>query len=72
MDHVMSNCPFSLQKETNKDLEWLKKVKPHFGNVEIKSINQATAINDNGFYYVGNIHGHSTDFKVMILRSLDQ
>ena len=36
-------------------MEWLKKVKSHFGSVEIKSIAQATAINEEGFYYVGNI-----------------
>ena len=30
-------------------------MKSHFGSVEIKSIAQATAINEEGFYYVGNI-----------------
>lgn len=42
----------------------MKKVKTHFGNVEMKSIAQATAINEFGLYHVGNIRNYSKDFKV--------
>ena len=39
-------------------------MKSHFGNVEIRSIAQATSINEEGLYYVGNIENYSKDFKV--------
>lgn len=32
----------------------------------MKSIAQATAINENGLYYVGNIENYSEKFKVYI------
>ena len=35
-----------------------------FGNVEMASIAQATAINEAGVYSVGNIPEHSKIFKV--------
>jgi len=33
---------------------------------------QATAINENGLYYVGNISTHSKDFKVGFTECTDQ
>ena len=57
-------CLTTLQVKSASELEWLKKVKTHFGSVEMKSMAQATAINETGVYSVGNIHSHSKDFKV--------
>ena len=48
----------------------MKKVKTHFGNVEIKSMAQATAINATGIYKVGNIKDYSKDFKVRCICSI--
>lgn len=57
-------CFTIIQRESARELEWLRKVKTHFGNVEAKSIDQAIAINDFGYYHVGHIEDYSKDFKV--------
>lgn len=53
-----------IKRRSAGELEHLKEVKDHYGNVEIDSITQATAINQTGKYYVGNIPEYSRQFKV--------
>ena len=43
------------QVDTSSKLEWLKSVKKAHGSVEVSSIAQAEAINENGVYHVGNV-----------------
>ena len=43
------------QVDTFRQLEWLKSVKKAHGSVEVSSIAQAEAINENGIYHVGNV-----------------
>lgn len=47
---------YHFQLEASRELNWLKKVKGHFGSVEIASMAQATAINNSGVYQVGDLN----------------
>jgi hypothetical protein len=44
---------FILQKDTNRQLQWLKEIKKAHGSVEVTSLMQAEAINANGIFTVG-------------------
>ena len=48
----VSHC---LQKDTARQLEWLKHVKKTHGSVELNALTSARAINEKGIYYVGNL-----------------
>lgn len=52
------------QRDSTRELDFYRKVKTHFQNVEMHSILQAKAINATGMYLVGNMYGVSKDFKV--------
>ena len=56
---------FLPQRAINNDVEWLKRVMMHLTDYEFELFVHAAAINKNGFYYIGNILGYSTDCKVM-------
>ena len=40
--------------DTNRLLDWVKNVKESHGSVEVNALSQIEAINDHGFYTVGN------------------
>ena len=46
---------FTLQRDTNRDLEWFKCIKKTHGEVQPTALQQAVDINDRGYYRLGNI-----------------